>query len=76
MWVWVGLSRHRIGSRPAGCYEYGNRPSGSIKCEEICVQLSVSQLLEEDAATSSGLVSLSAEYVQRCQNEKLKYLNK
>jgi hypothetical protein len=36
-----------------GTCEYGNEPSGSIKCGEILDHLSTGQLLKEDSASCS-----------------------
>jgi len=50
MWGY-GLDRAGSGQgQVAGTYEYGNEPSGSIKCGEFLDQLNTGWLLKKDSA--------------------------
>ena len=60
MWVygldWAGAGQRQV----ADACEYGNEPSGSMKCGEFLDQLQISQLLKKDSAPWSKYVQLTA----------------
>ena len=50
---WINLAQDR--ELVAGCNEYGNEPSGSIKCGEFLDCLTTDQLLKKDSALWSSI---------------------